>query len=249
MTQKSPMKKLCFDGILSSGLTGKGVRVALVDSGINPRHPHVKKISGGVHIEIDNHNTILRSNVDIADEIGHGTACAGVVRYVAGDCNLYSVKVFGKTPSTYVLVLIEAIEWSIENDMSIINLSLGVKDKKHLRKLRDVCEKACKKGIIIIAAGKRLGEGDYLTSFPNLIVTTSIECNPGEYHYDEASPIKFLASAYPRPLPGVPVKQNFHGESFSAAWYSGLTALIKERYPLLDTDEIKMLLTSGSDYC
>ena len=77
MTQKSPMKKLCFDGILSSGLTGKGVRVALVDSGINPRHPHVKKISGGVHIEIDNYNTIFRSDVDIADEIGHGTACAG----------------------------------------------------------------------------------------------------------------------------------------------------------------------------
>lgn len=239
------MKKLSFDGILSSKLTGKGISVALVDSGINPRHPHVKRISGGMHIGIDKNNTIIRSDVDLEDEIGHGTACAGVIRQVAGDCNLYSVKIFGKTLSTYAFVLVEAIEWSIENGMSIINLSLGVNDKKYLRALRAVCEKACNEGIIVIAAGKLLGECDYLTSFPDLIVTTSIDCSPGEYYHDEESPIKFLASAYPRPLPGIPVKQNFHGESFSAAWYSGLVALIKECYPLLGPDEIKVLLTSG----
>ncbi|MBI3600132.1 MAG: S8 family serine peptidase [Nitrospinae bacterium] len=243
------MRKLMLDDILSSNLAGRGVKVALIDSGINPYHPHVNGIAGAVRIGIDKSKCIYCSDTDLFDRIGHGTACAGIICKIAGEVKLYSIKVFDESLSTYTSVLIEAIKWSVENKVSIINMSLGTHNKRYLSGLRDICRRAHNEGIIIVAAGKQGKEAGYPAAFSETIATTSDgNCREGEFFYDETASIKFLASAKPRPLPNIFDTFNFHGDSFSAPYYSGLIALLKEKYPFYGADKIRTLISGGIRY-
>ena len=74
--------------------SGAGVRVAIVDSGIDAHHPRVGRVAGGVVIEPDEgaEDGVRFVEGPHADLYGHGTACAGIVRGLAPQCELYSVR-------------------------------------------------------------------------------------------------------------------------------------------------------------
>ncbi|HID10919.1 MAG TPA: hypothetical protein EYP17_06425 [Candidatus Latescibacteria bacterium] len=108
-----------------TSFTGKGVKVAIVDSGIDPSHPDVGEVAGGLRVRTDEGGKLLFDENWI-DEVGHGTACAGIVRKKAPDVLLYSVRIFEDASlSAKGEVLVEAIRWCLENGMKVINLSLG----------------------------------------------------------------------------------------------------------------------------
>jgi len=77
------------------GSTGTGVKVAVIDSGIDADHPAVGgRVSGYVAIT-DGPLGLLHDTEPHEDAYGHGTACAGIIRSLAPGCELYSVKVLG----------------------------------------------------------------------------------------------------------------------------------------------------------
>jgi subtilisin family serine protease len=108
------------------GRTGRGVRVAVVDSGIHDTHPHVHGISGGKAISLAG-----ESSDDLVDRLGHGTAVAAAIRDHAPDVELLAVKVFDRTLATSGQALVEAILWSASQHVSLINLSLGTTNADH----------------------------------------------------------------------------------------------------------------------
>ena len=69
------------------GSTGAGVRVAVIDSGVDAAHPAVGGVVGGVVIEPDDDEPdgVRYVEGDHTDLYGHGTACAGVIRAIAPD--------------------------------------------------------------------------------------------------------------------------------------------------------------------
>jgi subtilisin len=73
------------------GSTGSGVRVCVLDSGIEGGHPLVGPVG---HAYVVAEDETVRED-DAVDVIGHGTACAGIVRALAPDCELVSVRVLG----------------------------------------------------------------------------------------------------------------------------------------------------------
>ena len=78
------------------GSTGAGARVCIVDSGIEAGHPLVGELEGAVAISLGpDGETIVEDDAE-GDGCGHGTACAGIVRSLAPDCSLFSVRVLGK---------------------------------------------------------------------------------------------------------------------------------------------------------
>src|SRR5207247_724326 len=114
-----------------AGYTGRGVKVGIIDSGVNPAHPHVGSVDGGTRItsgEADSTN-------DYLDYIGHGTAVAGAIREKAPDALLYTVKVFDRALTTNIEAIIKAIDWCIENEIEVINLSLGTVNVEHREKI------------------------------------------------------------------------------------------------------------------
>ena len=76
------------------GATGAGVRVCILDSGVELDHPAVGTVQQSVAIRLDGDETIVEPDGE-GDVAGHGTACAGVVRSFAPDCELVSVRVLG----------------------------------------------------------------------------------------------------------------------------------------------------------
>lgn len=138
---------------LRSGRAGAGVRVAVVDSGIDGRHPALAPV-GGL-------NTL--DGADPAawdvDEKGHGTHCAGVIAGsarlpsglfsgLAPQAELYALKVF---PGGYVSDLVEALDWCTAQRMDLVNLSLG--SPQPSAALTAALQRAHAAGVTVLAAG------------------------------------------------------------------------------------------------
>src|SRR5437016_6171577 len=97
------------------------MKIAIIDSGINPEHPHVGGITSSVCI----------AGADTVDHLGHGTAVAGAIREKSSDAELFAVKVFDRRLSANIATIIRALEWSRAQRVDIINLSLGTRNPAH----------------------------------------------------------------------------------------------------------------------
>src|SRR5882762_7699133 len=95
------------------------VRIGIIDSGVNPVHPHVAPIAGGVSF------TPETAGGDYLDFLGHGTAVAGAIREKAAHAELYAVKVFERQLVTTGHILLTALDWCLDRKMDFVNLSLG----------------------------------------------------------------------------------------------------------------------------
>jgi Subtilase family len=232
---------VCFHDAAIQQSTGRKVKVAVVDSGINAHHSHVQRVSGGVGITCDA-DGLIAFNDDSRDYQGHGTAIAGILRSKAPDVELYSVKVFAERLRTDSRVLAAAIRSCLANEIRIINLSLGTHQNSESDPLRHACEVAAERGIILVAAGAE-GERIFPASFPCVVSVSSDErCGWSEYVYKEGSEVEFRAHPWPRPLHGVPQNDNLRGHSMATAHVSALVARIVEAYPRAGLDAVRRSL-------
>lgn len=206
------------------GLTGRGVRVAMIDSGVNLAHPHVGGVAGGVSIGPEGESPLY------LDYLGHGTAVAGAIREKAPDALLYAVKVFDRALTTHVDVLLRAIEWSIAHEMHVINLSLGTLNQEHRARFEELLARAAESGAVIVSATEAAGRALLPGCLPGAIgVAVDWDCPRDAYRcaLQDSRPV-FFASGYPRSVPGVPPDRNLNGISFAVANMTGFVALARE---------------------
>ena len=204
--------------------TGRGVRIAVVDSGVHADHPHVGGVSGGIAI-----GTAGELSNDYVDRLGHGTAVAAAIREKAPECELLVVRVFDRTLTTTGQALVAAIEWSALQGVQLINLSLGTSNQEHAPALAAAVAKAAEHGAIVISAAPQEGAAWLPGGLPGVIaVDVDWECPRDECRVLDAGAdgIRLSASRYPRPIPGVSPERNFSGLSFAVANATGLLALM-----------------------
>jgi len=199
----------------------------MIDSGVNPEHPHVGGVAGGVAIGPAGESEIY------LDYLGHGTAVAGAIREKAPDALLYAVKVFDRVLSTNTETLLAAIEWCMGHEMHVINLSLGTLNQKHRAKFEQLLARAAESGIVVVGAHKAAGRPVLPGCLPSAIgVGLDWDCPRDTYrHMLIESRSIFFASGYPRPIPGVPLEQNLNGISFAVANMTGFVARAREASP------------------
>ncbi len=130
-----------------TGATGRGIRIAVVDSGVHASHPHVNGVAGGVGIDIDG-----SLHDDYVDRLGHGTAVIAAIKDLAPDVEVFAVRVFDRQLSTSIACLVRAIEWSAGAGMHIVNLSLGTPRREHEAALRRAMDTAAAARMLIVAA-------------------------------------------------------------------------------------------------
>ena len=118
-------------------MTTRPVRVAVIDSGVNPAHPHVGGVAGGTAIAADG-----SSGGDYIDRLGHGTAVAAAIRERAPGAELLAVKVFDRRLSASIEALVQGIGWAAVHDADLINLSLGTANLDHTAALRSAVVRA-----------------------------------------------------------------------------------------------------------
>ncbi|MBU2631375.1 MAG: S8 family serine peptidase, partial [Proteobacteria bacterium] len=191
--------------------------IAVIDSGVNPDHFHVQKISGGHGVVMNSKGNIEKTS-DFMDEIGHGTAICGIIRQKAAFADLYAIKIFHHDLTAPVRCLIEALAWAIDKPFKIIHLSLGVKDEIIGRDLEHLCLKAHDKNIVVLASAKGPYDKTYPACFKTVIgVYWHQDAGFDQMVFHRDAEIEFGAHGWPRQIPGMPQEQNFRGSSFALA--------------------------------
>ena len=227
--------------------TGRLVRVAVVDSGVNRKHPHIPSVFGGVAIDADG-----RQHPDYLDRLGHGTAVAATIVEKAPDIELYAVKVFEKELATGGDALVAAMDWAIEHQMQVINLSLGTSNPELEVQLQAVVERAISQNSIVVSAIEEGGTRWFPGSLSGVVrVALDWDCPRNEYRSVMASDGQtvFRASGFARPIPGVPLDRNLKGISFAVANLTGYLARVVEHHTETSIDEVvKILATNSATY-
>ena len=224
------------------GATGAGVRIALIDSGVNERHSHVGSVSGGVALTLDGEGDVV-SDDDYTDHLGHGTALAGIIRAKAPGAELYAVRIFADRLATSVAVLEEALAWSAAHGMHVANVSLGTNNPGHRRRLRAAVRRLRRAGCVLVASAPPGGAGMMPATFPEAVGVAGDErCAWDEHRWVAGDPIAFRAHPRPRPLPGVPPDRNLAGHSFASAHVAARLALVLERRPGADARTVLRIL-------
>jgi subtilisin family serine protease len=227
-----------------AGSTGRGVRVAVVDSGIDADHPALGgMVRGGVTV-VEKDGQCTYDDASHGDAFGHGTACAGIIHSIAPEAELYSVKVLGATLSGTGGMFAAGLRWAIEHGMQVLNLSLGTTKREFYAVLHELADMAYFKNTVLVTAANNFPQPSFPSMYASVISVASHEDNdPFLFYYNPAPPVDFGA-------PGIDVQVPWRGggyisttgNSFAAPHISGIVALILAKHPGLAPYQVKTIL-------
>jgi subtilisin family serine protease len=230
---------------LWAGRTGRGVRVAVVDSGIDTEHPDLKgKVRESVEAVAEDGKIEFRLSTS-GDQAGHGTACAGIIASVAPEAELYSVKVLGPKASGSGDMFLVGLDYAIKQKFQIINLSLGTTKRDFFAPLHDLLDRAYQSGCIVVSAANNLPYPSYPSIFSSSVV--SVVKRPGGdpfnfgYRYGQVIELVAPGVEVTTTWPGGGYRQ-LTGNSFACPYMVGIIALIKEAHPNLTPFQVKSIL-------
>lgn len=201
---------------------GEGVKIVVLDSGINETHPKL------VQYKFSGYNITNNSN-NIVDKLGHGTAITGIIKNHVPGAEIFMVKIFDNDYYIEFPDLCNALEYIYNNiDFHVLNLSVGLTECPDHNKLEHLCNLLSKKGIIV-SAFDNFGAISYPAAYSSVIgVDGTLEyMNPWEFDYIEDSTINIRAKGgNQRILWANPDYMVQGGSSFACAHITGLIAKI-----------------------
>jgi len=192
------------------------MKIAIIDSGINATHPHVRAIAGGIGVAPEGSEQSgfhpEGFNDDTLDRLGHGTAVAGVIREKVPFAELFAVKVFDRRLSTGMDVMVRALNWCRYHRMDLVNLSVEIESLDECAALETAVS-----GLLVVSAARQLP-----CRLPGVIaVDADEECPRDEFRYRGGV---FYASPYPRPAAGSANKESPKEVGFAVANMTGFVA-------------------------
>ncbi len=231
------------------GSDGKGVKVAVIDSGIDADHRAVGgKVSGYVAVT-DGPLGLLHDFEPHGDSYGHGRACAGIIRSLAPDCELCSVKVLGSRLTGRGTTFAAGLRWAIENGMHVCNVSMGTTRKNLFGVLDDLADRAYFRNTVLVTAANNMPNPSFPSLYSSVIsVASHDEANdPHLFYYNPRPPVEFGA-------PGIDVRVAWAdggsitatGNSFAAPHITGIVAKILGKHPNLTLFQMKTILRALS---
>jgi subtilisin family serine protease len=226
------------------GATGAGVRVCILDSGVELNHTLVGDVQHSVAISLDGDEVIVDEGDTAGDLCGHGTACAGIVRTLAPECELVSVRVLGAGFTGSGAVLLEGLRWAVEQGYDVINMSLSTTKQKFASLLHELADTAYFRRTMLVASAHNMPVESYPWRFSSVIsVGSHDQQDPFVYYYNPTPPVEFFAR-------GVDVEVAWTGggrlvctgNSFATPHIAGIAALMLSKHRELTPFQLKSLL-------
>ncbi|MEQ2525281.1 peptidase S8/S53 subtilisin kexin sedolisin [Robertmurraya yapensis] len=236
----------------NSQLTGKGVKIAVLDTGISPHEDLI--VSGGI--------SFTSYTKSYTDDNGHGTHVAGIIGAernafgtvgVAPDADVYAVKVLDKSGSGYLSDIIRGIDWAISNKMDIINLSLTATADSVA--LHQAVDNAYNQGILVVAAAGNHGNGDgtgdtveYPARYESVIAVSATD------YLNQRGSFSATGNSVEVSAPGVKILSTYlnnsyvsmSGTSMATPYVAGTLALMKQAYPTYTNIQLRKNLVGST---
>jgi subtilisin family serine protease len=231
------------------GSTGKGVRVCILDSGIEAGHPLIGEVKGQWSVAIGPDDEPVVSEDEQGDACGHGTACAGIVRSLAPDAELYSVRVLGAGYTGSGPVLLAGLRWAVEQGFDVVNMSLSTTKKQFASVLHELADSAYFRRTVLVASAHNLPVQSYPWRFSSVISVGSHELeDPFALFSNPEPPVEYFARGVDLDvawLGGSRIRVT--GNSFATPHVTGLCALVMAKHPELTPFQLKSVLYLVSD--
>lgn len=152
--------------------------VGLIDSGFAPEQAERVSLSRRFWLE---GGELLEGDA-LPDVLGHGRAVLKTLEEQCGPIRLCVAQVFGDRWQTSPLQIAAALHWLIEQDVALINMSLGLRTDRPV--LREACVLAQASGLILCASSPAQGEPVYPAAYPGVIrITGDARCAPGQWSW------------------------------------------------------------------
>ena len=226
---------------------GSGVRVAIIDSGVERGHPAIgDRLVASMVVEVRDEDARVTEDATGADVVGHGTACAGIIHAIAPGAELVSVRVLGPNNRAKGIAFAAAIDWVVEQGIGVANLSLSSRSEPLAALFHELADRAYFANTLLVCAANNVPGPSYPSLFASVIsVAAHDEADPAVWFYNPAPPVEF--GAY-----GVDVDVAWRGggriratgNSFAAPHLAGYAARIRARHPAASPFEVKAILAA-----
>ncbi len=233
------------------GSTGAGVAVAIIDSGVDADHPDVGGVASAVAMESDTSRDEGYRAVEGPHEdlVGHGTACAAIIRSLAPDVDLHSIRVLGTNLKGRGLLFHAGIQWAVEHGINVANLSLSSKSETMYGPLHDISDRAYFARTLLVCAANNSPGPTFPSEYASVVSVAArpsddpwtLSCNP-------EPPVEFGAR-------GIDIRVAWSdggstvatGNSFAAPHVAAMAALILAKHPGLTPYQVKAVLQAVSE--
>lgn len=235
---------------------GSTINVGVIDTGIDYTHPDLSlNYKGGYNF--------VNKTTNPMDDNGHGTHVSGIIAAldntigvvgVAPETNLFAIKVLNANGSGYMSDVIAGIQWSADNSMKIINMSLGTSVPS--KSLKNACDKAYNMGVLIIASagnsGNSAGTGNnvnYPARYDSVVAVAATDINNTRAWFSSTGPAVELSA------PGVNIYSTLKGgtygylsgTSMAAPHVTGVAALVMSYNPITNVQTRIRMQTTVTD--
>jgi subtilisin len=226
------------------GSSGKDVRVCILDSGVDADHQSVGRIDQAVAVSMGEDGKPRVDEDAEGDLCGHGTACAGIVRSLAPECGIVSVRVLGAGFSGSGDILLAGLRWAVEQGFDVVNMSLSTTKRQFAGILHELTDTAYFRRTVLVASAHNMPVESYPWRFSSVIsVGSHEEPDPLTFYYNPDPPVEFFAR-------GVDVEVAWTGgslirctgNSFATPHMSGICALVLGKHPELTPFQLKSVL-------
>jgi subtilisin len=219
------------------------VDVCIVDSGVDGTHPLVGGLASAVAV-VREDDEIRMVEDELGDVCGHGTACAGIVRSLAPDCRLHSVRVLGAGAKGAGDLILTGLRHAVEAGHRVISLSLSTTKQRFAEELHELADTAYFNRTVIVASAHNLPVSSYPWRFSSVIsVGSHEEPEALTWYANPSPPVELFAR-------GVDVEVAWPGggtirctgNSFAAPHIAGVAALVLAKHPELTPYALKSVL-------
>lgn len=233
---------------LKSG-NGSGVKVAIIDSGIDVGHPDLSGLTleDDVSVSCDGINLQIFEGVG-GDVYGHGTAVASLVRKEAPGVSIGSFRALDSSNHARSFVIAECVNQAISRGYQVINCSFGCRGlPRYLMEYKEWVDRAYLEGVQVVAACSNIDVGirEWPAYFPSVISVRGIDCAPDELYFSPGRMVSFFASGERVEVPWLNGEKKVEtGSSYAAPLVAGKIAKLISGLPGVNPWTIKPLLSA-----
>lgn len=236
--------------------TGRGVKIAVIDSGIELSHPAMAglRLTDDLAFTLDGNDVVVRRANAGYDAHGHGTAVAHSIRRVAPEAQIGSFRVMNERNGSKFALIQQASEMAVELGYDILNCSFGARSRfSSIQHFKGWIDEAYRRGVHVVAAcdNTNFRKAEWPGDFPTVITVNMAKTDQDGifYRHDEGigDPVKHLVEFAARG-----VKENLpwkggkwrreSGSSFAAPHVAGQLARLISEVPGLKPPVAKALL-------